>query len=185
MDKQISTNAMGGIFYFKHYRNDKLIAEGKQHNVFVKEGLVYALNSAFAVSVGGAPSPLVSWYVGLSTANRQWNENDDAANVHNDSNEFQGYSESTRQLWLPQDLAIPSNIHLSNVNAEATYNITTSATLYGGFIISNGSKAGTGDTGSILAAGANFNDGVVDTPRAVLIGDVFKVGYVLSTEDKV
>jgi len=168
---------IGGVFYFKHYRNGKLIDSGNDHNVFIKEGLVYALNAGFGVPVGGAPSPINSFYVGLATANRAWSGDETGATIHATSLEAEGYSQSARPEWTPQALADTSNIELSDAGAEVAYDITVGTTVYGAFMIDKSAKDGTSDTGSVLVAGANFT-----APRLLEINDVFKVGYTLSAQ---
>lgn len=185
--KQLEQMNIGGIFYLDHYRDNKLIGSSETKNLFVNEGLVYALNSAFGVSVGGAPSPVSVWYMGLSTANRTWVAGDTAATVHATSSEFELYDEAARPAWNPQALALTSSITLDDSGAEAEFTIGDltglggSANIYGGFLISTAAKTGANDATAILAAGSNFNN----APRVVYENDVLKVGYILATEDKV
>jgi len=170
--------AIGGEFYFEHYRNGKLIDSGKSHNLFVNEGLKYALNASFGVPVGGAPSQIANMYIGLSTANRNWAAGDIADTIHTVGLEFEDYDELVRQEWLPQALATTSSLTLTNSGAEATFTISADDTIYGAFIIDNNVKEGTSDTtSSILVAGSNFT-----AARVLYIDDVFKVGYSLTVE---
>jgi len=184
MKSEASPLDFGGKFYFKHFDSEgNLKGEGDMHNLFVDEGLVYALNTAFAVSIGGAPTPISQFYVGLSTANRAWLGGDNASNVHVNSNEFTLYGSSYRPDWAPQTLAIPGSIELSDDGHEATFNIDDlsgvggSAILYGGFIISANQKNGSGDSTATMLSGSNFS-----SPRELFSNDVFKIGYVLKAE---
>jgi len=189
MNKQNEQFALGGEFYLIHERNGKVLMDTRDnpdHNIFVNEGLVYALNSAFGVSVGGAPSPYSNFYIGLSTANRTWQATDVAVDVHTVAAEFELYDESARPGWAPQALANVSAIELNDAGAEATYTISDlsgiggTANVYGGFLISAAAKDGSQDATATLVAGANFA-----SVRQLYQGDVFKVGYVLKAENKV
>lgn len=152
--------------------------------MIVKEGLVYALNSSFGVSVGGAPTPKTQFYLFLSTANRNWSENDIAETINTVADEFELYDEATRPEWDPQALALPASINLDSSGAEATYTIGDltalggSVTIYGAGIISASAKDGSSDDTATLVAGSRFA-----TPRVLLEDDVFNVGAVLSAAD--
>jgi len=179
MDNLQEKLKLSGTFYFKHIRNGKIIDEGTFKNKFMNEGLVYALNSAFGVPVGGAPSPVANWYIGLSTANRTWLAGDSAETIGGSGGvaaELEDYDEATRQAWLPQALALTSSIELDSTGAEATFTINAASSVYGAFIIDNNDKSGVTDAASnILVAGSNFTN----APRSLEDEDVFKVGYIL------
>lgn len=182
MDKQKIELAIGGEFYTQHFRNGKLIHEDKVDNLFIDEGLIYAINAAFGASVGGAPSVISQFYVGLSKSSRNWTSADLASTIHTVANEAEDYVEATRPQWLPQSLASSGTLELNDSGAEATFTINADFTTYGAFLINAAAKDGTGDSagGVILAAGSNFT-----SSRNLLINDVFKVGYVLAIESKV
>ena len=174
---------VGGEFYFIHERDGEVLAKESSLNLFVNEGLVYALNSAFGVSVGGAPTPYANLYIGLAQANRAWQATDVAATINTVANEFNLYNSSLRPAWSPQALSTISSIELSDAGAEATYTVGDlssvggTANLYGAFLISASNNDGSSDATAVLMAGSNF-----PAPRSILQGDVFKVGYVLKSE---
>jgi len=174
---------LGGEFRFQQIRDGEVVDEGLAANLFVNEGLVYALNSAFADFVGGAPTPIGNFYIGLAQANRTWQASDSSATIHTVSTEFELYDEATRGQWAPQQLAIPGTIELSDSGAEATFTIGDlsgvggQATIYGAFLISSNTKDGSSDSGSTLVAGSNFT-----SPRVVFQSDVFKIGYILRAQ---
>lgn len=189
MNTQKLKLAIGGEFYFVHERDGKVLEDTRNNpdkNIFVDEGLVYALNAAFGVSVGGAPTPYSNFYIGLSTANRTWQSTDTAVDVNTVAAEFQLYDEAARPGWLPQALANTTAIELNDSGAEATYTVSDLsgiggvANVYGGFLISSAAKDGSQDATATLVAGANFA-----SVRQLYQADVFKVGYVLKAENKV
>jgi len=177
MNKSTNKFSIGGKFYYKHYRDGKLIAEEDLgDNLFVDEGLVYVMNSSLAVSVngGGAPNPLSNLYIGITKANRAWNAGDEAATIAGIADEFQLYNEASRPAWIPQNLATAGTVELSNETAEAVFTINTATTIYGAMIISASPKDASQDGSATLICGRQF-----DSPRPLQTGDVFKVGYVL------
>jgi len=170
-----------GKFYFKHYREGKLICEESFDNLFMNESLVYALNSAFGVSVGGAPTPYSNLYIGLSQENRTWQATDAAATVNTVANEMQIYSPATRPAWAPVALSDIGSIMLSSSGAEALFTIGDlsgtggQTTVYGAFLISSNTKDGSGDALATLIAGNNFG-----ASRILFSNDEFRVGYTLT-----
>lgn len=146
--------------------------------MLVNQGLVYALNSSMGVSVGGAPSPKTQFYMFLTTANRNWSENDIAETIHATSLEFETYDEVARPEWDPQALASVSDISLNSTGGEALFTIGDVSglaggfiTLYGAGIISVSAKDGSSDATATLLAGGNFPN-----PRELYTGDKFYVG---------
>lgn len=185
MDNSSTQLTIAGTFFNQHIRNGKVIHEEKTPNLFINEGLIYALNCAFGTSVS-AVTQISDFYIGLTTASRTWDALDKAddsssAGIHTVGSEFISYTVSAnttnRPAWAPQALASrPSTITLSDSGFEATYDITGDDTIVGAFLIDEILKNGSGDdASSSLIAGSNFS-----TPRAVEIGDVFKVGYILT-----
>ena len=180
--KSKSKLQIGGIFHVQHIRKDKIIDTFDSENMFVNEGLVYALNVAYAAMIAGVPSPSSNFYIGLSTANRSWTAGDTAANVNTLSNELEDYSQAARPAWNPQTLATVSSIELNDTGFEAEYTLTADVSVYGAFLINAAAKDGSsdGNAGVLLSAGSNF-----PAVRNLFIGDTFRVGYILKTENKV
>lgn len=187
---ELAKATLGGKFYIKHYRNgNRIDAAGNiidedviddSANIFVDEGLIYTINAALGVSVGGAPSAYTNFYIGLATENRTWQSTDVAATINTVATELELYDEAARPTWAPQTLAISGAIELSDSGAEATYTISDltslggSANVYGAFLISASDKTGGSDATADLIAGSNFIP-----MRTLYQADVFKVGYIL------
>lgn len=185
-----SKASIGGRFYLKQYRDgNRINAAGEiigddddedSPNLFIDEGLIYALNAAFGVSVGGAPTPYSELYIGLGLANRAWNGGDVAATINTIADEFELYDEATRPAWAPQSLASAGDVQLSDGGFEATFTISDltsiggSADVYSAFLITASAKDGSGDVTAKLMAGSNFT-----AMRTLYQADVFKVGYIL------
>ena len=150
-------------------------------NVFTKEGMAYLINSSLGVSVGGAPSPISQFYVGLSLANRNWSEDDVAATINAIANEFQDYTETTRPIYDPQALATPAALFLDDAGGEASFTMGDlsgsggTITIYGFFIISAAQKNGSSDATATLIAGENFT-----TPQVMSPGGTLSVGKKLT-----
>lgn len=175
--KQAIKLKIGGIFSFKHYRDGVLIDQGENDNIFIDEGLIYALNVGFGAPVGGAPTVISNFYNGLATANRTWLGSETAAGIHTLAAETEAYASATRPEWSPQALASSGNILLTDTGFETTYNINANVTVYGAFMINASAKDGSSDATAVLVAGSNFT-----SPRLLEDGDVFKVGYSLSAQ---
>jgi len=161
-----------GIYTLTHERNGEVLWNDKVENLIVDEGLIYILNTALGVSVGGAPTPIPQFYIGLSAANRAWQSTDKAVDIITVAQEVVDYSETARPSWTPQALAMAGTVSLSNSGSEAVYTLTADATIYSAFLISASSKTSSGDASATLISGKEFT-----TQRTLLNGDVFRVGY--------
>lgn len=170
---------IGGQFYVEHYRNGELIGKELSDNLFIDEGLIYALNSAFGVPVGGAPTQVTNLYIGLATSSRNWNSADTGATIHTVSAEFELYSSATRPAWDPQALASSGSIEITDTGFEASYTITDltslggQATITGAFLLTTNDKTAD-EPGAELIAGSLFA-----TSRVLFEADEFRVGYTL------
>lgn len=187
----------GGYFPIEHYRDGKLIYKGEFKNRFINEGAAYVLNASLTGSLGGAPSPLSNIYMGLGLANRVWTGDEIAddvstpgAGVHSVAQEFETYDEASRPEWVPNALATPATLEVSDAGSECVFTIGDvsglpggNAVIYSSFIMSTNTKNGSGDNASaILIAGTNFSD-MGQEPRIVYTGDVLRVGYRLPFTD--
>jgi len=203
--KITNVNKLGGVFTFKHYKpvtqynvdeltfDDldriedidgspyRLTWSDKNHNLFVDQGLVYALNVAFGQSVGGTPPLINAFFIGLSKIVNPWTNILDAASVHVNTDEMELYDESARPQWSPNALGIPGAIEVSDTGAEVTYTISDlgggSETIYGAFLINSAPKDGSSDATATLIAGSDFT-----SSRILVKDDVFKVGYILKAQ---
>jgi hypothetical protein len=137
-------------------------------NLVVNQGKNNLLNVYFA---DGTQTASTSWFMGLiDSTGFTGIAAGDTASSHAGWSEFTGYSQSNRVAW---GQAGPSSGVTTITNASpVTFDITSTATLKGGFIITNNTKGGT--TG-ILWAAALFAAAV-----PVNNGDQMKCTYNLS-----
>ena len=146
-----------------------------------KEGKVYLLNLALAQSVAGTPTAKPAFYVGLSTANRNWSEDDVASTVHSVAQEFETYTEAARPQWTPTKLADSVELFLQNTGVEAHFtagdlsSVGGSVDIYGYFIISVSPKTGSSDGSAVLITGVNFA-----SPETLSTGGVLDVNAKIS-----
>lgn len=142
--------------------------ESQCRNLVVNQGKNDFLNVYFA---SGTQTATASWFMGLiSDVGFTGIVAGDTIASHGGWAEFTSYSESTRVAW---GQAGPATGVTTITNASpATFNITGSGTLKGGFIVTNSTKGGT--TGKLWAA-ALFASAV-----PVNNGDQMKVTYNLS-----
>jgi hypothetical protein len=138
-------------------------------NLVVNQGKQDLLTVYFSDGTATASS---SWFMGLiSNSGYSAIAAADTAASHAGWTEFTGYSQATRPLW--GQVAPGSGVTTITNTSPATFDITSSGTLKGGFIITNSTKGGT--TGKLWSA-ALFS---ADVP--VNNGDQMKVTYTLST----
>lgn len=157
-----------GVYNITHYRNGIAIGEYQIDNLVVNEGKQDFLNTYFT---GGTQILANSWFMGLlDNSGFTGIVATDTAASHGGWVEFTGYSQSTRPLW--GQVAPGTGITTITNTTPATFDITGTGTLKGGFIISNSTKGGT--SGKLWAAAA------FPSPVAVTSGDQVKVTYTLS-----
>lgn len=142
--------------------------ESQYRNLVVNQGKNNILNVMFA---DGTQTASTSWFMGLIIDTSFTGiAAGDTASSHGGWVEATGYSEATRPVW---GQAGPSTGVTTITNASpVTFNINATATLKGGFIISNSTKGG---TSGILWAAALFTAAV-----PVNSGDQMKCTYNLS-----
>lgn len=157
-----------GVFGFKHFRDGKLIYEDScSPNIVVTEGKNYIADVAYNNNDTIKPT----WYTALFVNNRTPLAGDNAATVAGLTTELTTqYSEPVRQTWTPN--AGNTGASSSNSDSAAVFTITASATLYGAFMISENTKAG---TSGVLLAEALFDGGA----RAVQNADVVHLTYTI------
>lgn len=160
--------AVGGVYKYEHIREGKVIDSWTQGNIVVDEGLIYILNTAV-----GNVSQQASWYIGLFKNNYTPLAADAAATfasapVANEATTE--YSEGTRPVFTP----LVTNAKVIS-NTATAYTFTAAVDIYGGFLISDGTKGGT--SGTLLSA-SKFA-----SVRPMQIADTLNVGYELSIQD--
>jgi hypothetical protein len=145
----------------------KQLAEYEFPNLVVNQGKNDNLDVYFN---SGTQTVTSSWFMGLITDTGFTSiQATDTAASHSGWSEFTGYSQSTRPLW---GQGSASGQAVTNASA-VIFTINASATVRGGFIITNSTKSGT--TGKLWAA-ALFSAGV-----PVNNGDELRCTYTLST----
>lgn len=164
---QESTFKCQGEMKIDVYRKGKLDSQYVFKNLVVNVGKNYILDVMFNSGTQIASS---SWFMGLvSDSGFTSIQATDTASSHAGWTEFTGYSQSTRVLW---GQGAASGQAVTNAS-PATFDITSTGTIRGGFIISNSTKGGT--TGTLWAA-ALFTSSV-----PVNNGDQLRCTYTLST----
>jgi hypothetical protein len=150
--------------WVEHWRDGELLSKELTHNGIVTEGKNSILNVMFR-----ATTQLTTWYFGLiNNSGFTALADADTMSSHGGWAEAAGYSETTRQQWLPDAAASGA---VTNSTA-ATFNINATATLYGLFLASNSTKSGT--TGVLWATAA------FASTKSVVSGDQIKLTYNLS-----
>lgn len=136
------------------------------HNDIVNVGK----NNIFDVYFnGGTQTPNNSWFIGLiSNSGYSALAAADTMSSHAGWTEFTGYSQSTRVAW---GSGAASSQSVTNAS-PATFDITSSGTIKGIFVITNSTKGGT--TGTLWATGL-FS---ADVP--VVNGDQLRATYTVS-----
>ena len=158
---------IGGVFTYSHIRDGKIIDTWEEPNIVVNEGLDYTLDSAFS-----AGTPITAWYLGLFKNNYTPQATDVAltfpgAGVANEATTE--YSEATRRAWT--EAGVVSRV-ITNSASPATFTFASNISIYGAFLVSTNTKAGT--TGK-LAAASKFA-----SVRSMLTADVLSVNYTLT-----
>lgn len=155
---------IGGYFPVEHIRDGQVIYREDSRNIVVNEGLNYDL--AVALANG---SQITAWYVALFAGNVTPSASLTGANFTATTTEFTNYTESTRQVWTPGDVA---NQSVDNSAAKAAFTIGTGGgSVYGAALLSAPAKSAV--TGIAFAA-SRFS-----VKRDVLEGDLLNVGYAI------
>ena len=163
-DQEAAPFGIGGVFKIKHIRNGKVIDEWEEKNLVVDEGL----NNLLDVYLHGSAQDL-TWHVGIFEGNYTPVNTDDAANIATNATECSAYTESTRPAW---EEAAAAGKTISNSANKATFTINDTKTIYGAFLISEGTKGG--------AAGVLFAASKFSTSRSVVTDDQLLITYSVS-----
>lgn len=164
MDEAKDVAALKGKYIGQIVRNGEVIDEFEFDNLCTTEGLNYVLNASFGVSSANA-----SWYTGLFEGNYTPTAGAVAATVAAAATECVAYAGATRPAWT---VVASTAASLTNGAARADFVFSSAKTLYGAFLISNNTKAGT--TGTLFSI-ARFT-----TSKAVDIGDELLLTYLLT-----
>jgi len=161
----VDTVGMKGKWSLEHIRGGKVIASMP----VLFNGITTVGKNSLLDIMFRNQSQLANWYFGLvDNAGFTAFADGDSMSSHSGWAESVAYSDSNRVQWNP-DAATSSSI--SNAT-PATVNINATATLKGGFIVSNNTKGG---TSGILWATVAFASNV-----SVTNGDQLKLTYTVN-----
>jgi hypothetical protein len=157
----------GGVFTFKHIRNGEVIDQWDEHNIVTDEGLNYILDSALSGATANT-----SHYIGLFKNNYSPISTNvmatfPGAGVANEANSE--YNEASRPTWTEAGVSAKT---ITNSASPATFTFNTSVTIYGAFLSSSSTKAG---TSGVLVSAAKFS-----AARSMLNADQLQITYTLS-----
>lgn len=145
-------------------RDGEVIDEFEFDNLVVNQGLNYLASAGLA---GGSALP--NWFIGIFQGNYTPVATDTAANVAANSTECSSYTQATRPAWTP---AAPANQSITNAASPATFTFNNAVTVYGAFLISQNTIAGT--------SGTLFSEALFNAAKSVTSGDQLLLTYVFN-----
>lgn len=150
---------VGGRFEIQHIRGGEVIDVEDVTNLVVNEGLDHLLNTVFH---GG--TPVSTWYLGLFEANYTPTPTVTGATIAAAATECTAYDETGRQEYQEGAASAQS---ITNSANKATFTMNATKTIYGAFLVSNGTKGATSGT---LFSAARFGSAkqVVDDDQLLL-----------------
>lgn len=164
-----SSVSVGGVFTVECYdAAGQLKWKDEFHNLVVKQGLKDMNDKYFTGSGYNA-----AWHIGLiDNSPTPTLSPNDTASSHAGWTEFAGYSQANRP---PLSFGASTSDDPSVITTSAAaFSITSTATIYGAFVISNNTKGGT--------TGVLFSEGAFAATRSVVNGDTLNVSYSLSND---
>jgi hypothetical protein len=165
--------SVGGVFTVECYdAAGQLKWKDEFHNLVVNQGLK-DMNDKYFTGSGYT----AAWYIGLinNSPSPTLAAGDTAAQIGGSNGwaEFTGYSQANRPTlsFSASTTADPSVISTASA---AAFSITSTATIYGAFVVSSNTKSGT--------SGVLFSEGAFAATRSVVNGDTLNVSYSLSND---
>jgi hypothetical protein len=169
--------SVGGVFTVECYdAAGQLKWKDEFHNLVVNQGLK-DMNDKYFTGSGYT----AAWYIGLinNSPSPTLAAGNTAAGITTNASgsnvwaEFTGYSQANRPTlsFSASTTADPSVISTASA---AAFSITSTATIYGAFVVSNNTKGGT--------SGVLFSEGAFAATRSVVNGDTLNVSYSLSND---
>lgn len=161
---------VGGVFTVECFGADgQLKWKDEFHNLVVNQGLADMNNKYFTGTTYTA-----TWYIGLiNNSPSPTLAAGDTASSHAGWAEFTGYSQANRPT-LSFGSSTSADPSVISTASAAAFSITSTATIYGAFVISNNTKSGT--------SGTLFSEGAFAATRSVVNGDTLNVSYSLSND---
>lgn len=147
------------------HRGKNVVDHFEFDNIVVDQGLTSMLGVYLH-----ADTQLPNWFVGIYSGNYTPTNSVTAATITSASTEFTAYTGSTRVAYTP---AAAANKAITNAASRADFIFTADATIYGAFLISDGTKSG---TGGVLLSAARFGASkVVATSDELLLTYAFSL----------
>ncbi len=145
----------------QHIRDGIVIDEWEDKNLVVNEGLNALLDIMF-----NASTQITAWYVGVFEGNYTPIATVTAATIASASTECTAYASATRPQYVSAGASAQS---ITNSASRASFVFNATKTIYGAFIVSSATKAGTSGT---LFSAARFS-----ASKAVVSGDELLLTY--------
>lgn len=163
--------SVGGVFTVECYdAAGQLKWKDEFHNLVVNQGLQDMNNKYFTGSGYTA-----TWYIGLiNNSPSPTLAAGDTASSHAGWVEFTGYSQTERRPLSFGASSTTGNPPSVITTSSVAFSITSTATIYGAFVISDQTKSGT--------SGVLFSEGAFAATRSVVNGDTLNVTYSLSND---
>ncbi len=152
---------VGGRYHIEHVRGGEVIDREDVTNIVVNEGLDHLLNTVFH---GG--TQINTWYLGLFEGNYTPVATATGASISGAATECVAYDEAQRQEFKEGAASAQS---ITNAADKATFTMNASKTIYGAFLVSNGTKGATSGT---LFSAARFA-----SPKQVVDDDQLLLTY--------
>jgi hypothetical protein len=150
-----------GHYHGKIIRAGEVIDEFDCPNLCVDQGLNSLLNVYF-----DAATQITAWYMGLFEGNYTPVAAVTAATIASAATETTAYNEATRQAFTP---AAASAKSITNSASVGTFTFNATKSIYGAFLISDNTKAGT--------AGTLFSAAKFSAAKSVVSGDQLLLTY--------
>lgn len=161
---------LGGKFIVEIKRKDGSVEVEEFSNIVTNEGKVYLLRSG----ISGETSTISTWYLGLIGANVTPTTSDTASTALGSSGTYQevtDYTSPTRVQYICAYSMNPTQQINNNQNpCEFTFN--SSVTVYGVFIVSNGTKGS--NTGVLFCAG------LFSSAKSMSNGETISIKYAIT-----
>lgn len=149
-----------GTYHGLIVRNGKVIDEFECKNLVVNQGLDHILSVEFS----GA-AQVTAWYLAPFTGNYTPVATDTAGSISSNSTESVAYTSTTRVPYVN----VEANQQVTNAASTANFTFTSSANIYGAFLVSAPTK---NSTSGILFSAAQFT-----APKNVSSGDQLLLTY--------
>jgi len=160
---------LGGVF--GHWINDDMSTYQEDHNLVVDEGLEYAIGAALMET-----TQPTDWYIGAFKSNYTVLATNTAASREGDGMTevvaTTDVSNTSRPVWT----GVQAAKVVTNAASPAVYTANAATDVYGAFLISDSTMAGTAGT---LFAASQF----AAAPRSLGVSDQINITYQITVAD--